>query len=85
MNALVTFPLRLVETSPAGEHVVGKGHQFLFVIDQLPRRVLERGQLVHAVVHDGRRRQVTAPAEHHRSVIPRNMIPDLMFVDKLIK
>ena len=35
-----------------GEHDIGFPEQSIFTLQQLPRRVLESGQLIHAVVDD---------------------------------
>ena len=57
-----TMPLalRFVQTLAAREDEIGAVQQLFLVFEKFRRRILERRQLVHAVEHDGARRQVRA-------------------------
>ncbi len=75
MDVVVGGAPGLVEAMAAGEHDVGPLHQFGFQRFEAGRRMVEGGQLVHAVVDDGRGVDVAREAEHHRRVEPQDRPP----------
>jgi hypothetical protein len=72
VNVLVAVLLRVIERLAAGEHHVRLAEQLMFERDQLLRRVLERRELVHAVVDGGQRLEVPGKLQSQRRVVPRD-------------
>ena len=68
--------LGLVEAGPAGQHQIGPLQELRLPLAQLRWRPGKRGQLVHAVVHDGEGREAVQQGQGHRCVEPDDVLLD---------
>ena len=74
MDVGVARALRLEQAGAAGKHEVGARQQGRFALQQLPRRILECGQFIHAVIHDQIRVQGRQQRQRHRRIEPHDGI-----------
>ena len=85
INRRVRLPLCLIQALATGENKIGRFQQLCLALCQFRRCVLERGQLVHAIVNNRDRLQMAAPFKHHRRVVPREILADIVCFEKLVE
>ena len=66
--------LRLVQRVAAGEDDIRTAEELLLQCDELWWGTRERGELVHAVINDGARRQLPGELERHGCVEPERVV-----------
>src|SRR5215208_2765137 len=79
----VPATLGVVEAAAAGEHQVGHPEERILSLHQLARRVFERGELVHAVVHDAAGSQSRGKRHGHRCVEPNPVISYVLLTHRV--
>jgi hypothetical protein len=79
----VVTALRLVQGAAARKDKIGALQQLRLTQDELRWCAVERGELIHAVVHGYRRgRQVARQADCHRGVVPEDKVVDTLVVEE---
>ena len=73
MHVGMALPLCTIKARAAGKHQIGCLEQRILALEHLLRRVLESGQLVHAIVHNQRGVQFLQQRQCHRRIKPRYM------------
>ena len=75
MHVGMAVALGAIQAGAAGKHQVGDlQQQRILALQQLLRRILECGELIHAIVDDQARVQFLQQRQRHRRVEPRNMV-----------
>ena len=69
MDIRVQMFFGFVEAAAAGQHDAGAGQQGAFRVQETGGGAGKSGQLVHAVIHDGRGGQMIGEPQRHRCVV----------------
>src|SRR4051794_17691658 len=85
MDAWMAMSLRLVQAMAAGEDQIRATKELLLIVEELPRRKGERGELIHAIEDRSDRLEMPAERHGHRRVVPEGVVIDLPGTDQLIK
>src|SRR6185369_10239154 len=67
-----------------GEYQIGNSKKLGLPFSQTFRRVLERGQLVHAIVDNRQWFQMFGERQCHRRVVPEHVLLNVMIQDQII-
>jgi hypothetical protein len=78
VDAGVLRALGRIETVPAREDQVGPLEELRFSLVQLGRRILEGGQLIHAVIDGDERHQMAGKGYGHGRGVPEDGVMDLL-------